>query len=190
MTQHSSIAIQWYRTSVGTAFSILLGSLFLVFMSQIALFLPYTPIPQTMQTLGVFLLGGLLGPKKGALAVVAYLIEGSCGLPVFAGALAKPLWFCGPTAGFLLSFVAAAFFIGWCIQTRRSYSLSFLVGVLLIAQALIFFCGWGWLAFFIGPKAAFLSAVVPFVVGSLFKCISAAFLLKGYILIGKGRWSQ
>src|SRR5262245_5158687 len=102
-----------------TCSHVLLGSIFLALMSQLAVHLPYTTVPFTMQTLGVFLLGGILGSKQGALSVLTYLAQGTVGLPVFAGGVANPRWFCDPKAGYLISFTLAAFLIGKAIEKTK-----------------------------------------------------------------------
>ncbi|MBT4555646.1 MAG: biotin transporter BioY, partial [Candidatus Marinimicrobia bacterium] len=88
-------------------FSILLGSLFIAVMAQISIPIPFSPIPITGQTIAVVLLGGLLGARHGAMAVLAYLIEGAIGLPVFAQMKAGVLVLVGPSAGYLWGFVFA-----------------------------------------------------------------------------------
>ena len=69
----------------------LLGSIFLALMSQVCP-LPFTPIPFTLQTLALFLLSGILGSAHALRSVICYLVQGTVGLPVFAGGLANPLW--------------------------------------------------------------------------------------------------
>ena len=85
----------------------------LAVMSWVALPLPVSPVPVTLQTLGVYLAGGLLGPRWGAVAVVAYLLLGLCGVPVFAGAEAGPGVFVGPKGGYLVGFLPAAALAGY-----------------------------------------------------------------------------
>jgi len=73
-------------------------------------------VPVTLQTLVVLCLGMVLGPKLGAAAVIAYLAQGAAGLPVFAGTPEKGIgiaYMVGPTGGYLLGFVVAAYVVGW-----------------------------------------------------------------------------
>ena len=95
------------------------GSLFLALMAQIAVPLPFTPVPLTLQTLAVFLLGGILGPKRALFALVAYLVEGTSGLPVFTGGAIRPLWFLGLHAGYLFAFPLAAYAVGMLTEKNR-----------------------------------------------------------------------
>jgi biotin transport system substrate-specific component len=84
------------------------GSCFLALMSQVAFPIVGTPVPVTLQTLAVFLLGGILGSRRAAYSVIGYLIQGSLGLPVFAGGVSNPLWILSPREDFysLLSALA------------------------------------------------------------------------------------
>src|SRR5438552_12874537 len=76
------------------------------------------PVPFTMQSWAVILLGAVLGSRRGALAAIAYLMEGMLGLPVFAGPTAGPAYLLGLTGGFLVGFVPAAFVVGWLAERR------------------------------------------------------------------------
>ncbi len=81
-----------------------------------AIQLPFSPVPITGQTMAVLLVGALLGSRRGALAVLAYIAEGLAGLPVFAGGAAGLARLFGPTGGYLVGFVAAAFLVGWLAE--------------------------------------------------------------------------
>jgi len=78
-------------------FTIILGSFLIAVLAQISIPLPFTPIPITGQTIGVILVGGLLGARRGAMAVLTYLMEGAIGLPVFAQMKAGAHVLVGPT---------------------------------------------------------------------------------------------
>ncbi|MBD3274481.1 MAG: biotin transporter BioY, partial [Candidatus Marinimicrobia bacterium] len=88
------------------------GSLFIALLAQLAVHLPFSPVPITGQTLGVLLAGALLGKIRGTMTVLAYLTEGVSGLPVFAGATAGPAVLLGPTGGYLIGFIFAAYLTG------------------------------------------------------------------------------
>src|ERR1700722_2876799 len=85
-------------------YQVLGASLFIAFMTQIQIFLPFTPVPITGQTFAVATVGALLGGRKGALSVIAYLIEGAMGLPFFTRAGSGLPFMLGPTGGYLLGF--------------------------------------------------------------------------------------
>jgi biotin transport system substrate-specific component len=86
--------------------------LFTAVAAQLAVRLPYTPVPVTMQTLFVLLAGIVLGPRDGFYAMIAYIAVGAAGAPVFAGLTFGPAVLFGPTGGYLLAFPAAALVTG------------------------------------------------------------------------------
>ena len=88
------------------------ASLLIVVSAQIAIPLPFTPVPLTLQTLAVLAAGTALGSSRGALAVALYLWEGCAGLPVFSGAASGITHLLGPTGGYLLGFLPAAWLTG------------------------------------------------------------------------------
>jgi biotin transport system substrate-specific component len=155
---------------------------------------PMWPVPMTLQSLVVLLIGAAYGPVLGAVTVVAYLAQGLAGLPVFAGPVAGPAYLVGPTAGFLLSFVPAAMLAGWAMQ--RGISTLLMGARMLFAHVLILVMGYVWLAFFaktaagaigIGPSAAWLRGVEPFLVGTLVKTGLAVALIVAWRSIGRAR---
>jgi biotin transport system substrate-specific component len=160
----------------------LLGAVALVLLTQVRIPLPFTPVPFTMQTLGVLLLGGVLGPVAGTLAVLEYLLMGACGLPVFSQGGAGLPWML-VTGGFLLAFGPAAFLFGALTQRVRALSYGARLAALLVggvgAIALIYFGGWAWFASFThkGLDVAFQLAVAPFILMDMVKVGAAAALL-------------
>src|SRR3990167_5991049 len=139
----SAFAIRNVGNDVGVAFA---GSILLAFFAQFSIHLPFTPVPVTLQTLGVFLLAGLLGPTRGFWSVLFYLVEGSIGLPVFAGGLAKPLWFISSTAGFLFAFLPATFLIGKLLECRpNGGSWVYILFTLVLGQFVMYAFGMTWL---------------------------------------------
>lgn len=157
---------------------VLAGSCFLAVLSQLVIPLPMTPVPMTLQTLGVFLLAGVLGSQRATYSVLTYLIQGTCGLPVFAGGVSNPLWFLEPKAGFLASFVIAAFIIGKLIEKRRAANSLYLLGVLALGQLVIFFIGMSWLALYVGIPKAVAFGILPFLSGAGVKICAATLLLR------------
>lgn len=148
-------------------------------LAQVRIPLPFTPVPMTMQVLGVLLIGGLLGPRRGTAAIVLYLLYGACGLPVFQG------WASFMTAklatfGFLLGFVPAAAMVGliYARFSTLSYPQRLLGGALasLAGVLVIYTGGWAWLASMpaVGPVNAVILGVVPFVAVDLLKAGVAA----------------
>jgi biotin transport system substrate-specific component len=151
---------------------VLLGSWALAASAQVAL--PMWPVPATLQSMVVLLLGAAGGPAVGIAAVMAYLAQGAAGLPFFAGGTAGPAVLAGPTAGYLFGFVLAAGVAGlahgmaWWRQGL----------VLLAAHLLIFVPGVTWLAGFTGWARAAEAGFLVFLPGTLVKTALALALLK------------
>jgi biotin transport system substrate-specific component len=153
----------------------LAGSLLLILSAKLQV--PFYPVPMTLQTLAVLLLGLTLGARLAALAVLLYLAQGALGLPVFAGTPARGLglaYMAGPTGGYLVGFLLAATACGWLAQGSRSAIVLALAA--LIGLALIYLPGTLWLAGFLGFEAAVMQGVLPFLLGDLVKAALAVAL--------------
>ena len=165
--------IDWPR-SVGLVFAF---SLFNALAAQFALNIG--PIPITGQTFAVTLTGALLGSRLGAAALIAYLIEGASGLPFFANGIGGPGVLLGPTAGYLVSFPAAAFITG--AFAEHGWDKRFITAVLAmtIGSILILLAGWSWLMVSLqaSPITAFNVGVTPFLIGDVVKILLAAAVL-------------
>jgi biotin transport system substrate-specific component len=144
---------------------------------------PFYPVPLTMQTLAVLLIGGALGPALGVSAVVGYLAIGALGAPVFHGGLGGVLVLGGPTGGYLMGFLPAVLVMGWAARLagrggagipayRRLLVLS--LGAV-AASAAIYALGLPWLALFTGLDLERAAAVglVPFLLGDALKAAVA-----------------
>jgi len=149
---------------------VLLGaSLAIGLGAQVAIPLPFTPVPATLQTLAVLVTGAVLGSKRGALAVLVYLAEGAAGLPVFAGGLSGPTMLLGPTGGYLVGFVVAAFVVGLLAERgwdRRRWTT---LAAMVIGTAIILGLGVVGLCRFMPLSAAIAAGAVPFVLGDIIK---------------------
>ena len=139
--------------------------------------IPIGPVPITGQTFAVLLTGALLGSRFGAMAMVAYLIEGASGLPFFYGGHGGITHLLGPTAGYLIAFPAAAYITG--VFAEHGWDKRFLsaAAAMAIGSALIIVCGWVVLSRFMPAGAAFQTGVARFIVGDIVKIILAAALL-------------
>ena len=143
---------------------------------------PFYPVPLTLQTLVVMVLGAAFGARLATAATVLYLVEGAAGLPVFAGTPEKGnglAYMIGPTGGFLAGFVLAAAFIGWCADRGLDRSAWKLTAVLFAGHALIFVPGFVWLAKFIGVEKAWMAGVAPFYLATVVKTLLAAAIVAG-----------
>ena len=147
--------------------------------AHVAFPLPFTPVPFTLQPLAVLGAGLALGPVEGAFALLAYLLEGAAGLPVFSptgpGGL---LQLFGPTGGFLLAYPLVALVSGGLtrhFEGRQSRFAAALLGCS-VAVLLLFLLGASWLGFeaHLTVRAAMVTAVLPFVPGEAIKICTAA----------------
>lgn len=156
---------------------VLAGSLFLALMAQLSINIWFSPVPLSMQSFAVLMIGALLGSKRGALAVVTYLAEGALGLPFFAGGAAGIARLAGPTGGYLLGFILCAFLVGYLLERgwKRSYVMT--MAALVLGTLVIQACGALWLAFFVGGQKALIMGVYPFLIGDLIKIGTAASLI-------------
>ncbi len=171
------------------------ASLFVAASAQIAIPLPFTPVPITAQTLAVLLVGPVLGFRLGALAMLAYVGEGLAGLPVFAGLSSawSPTripgvpYVVGPTAGYLAGFVVAAGLTGWLAGRGWDRSIGRTALAMLAGQAAIYACGLAWLARFVPAEAVLAAGVLPFLPGDAIKLAIATLTLPGaWRLLGHG----
>lgn len=149
-------------------------------VAQIAIPLPFSPVPFTLQVLGVILSGLLLGPKYGALAQIIYLLVGAVGVPVFAQFSGGFGWLVGPTGGYLLSYPFAAALAGLAAGAAtnsprgRALVVSILWGI--AALAVIYTLGATQLAIVtqLPASVAVAQGVLPFVAFDLVKVGLAA----------------
>lgn len=163
---------------------VLIGSLFVALCAQLEIRNGFVPF--TGQTFGVLLVGALLGARRGAAALVAYLVEGAAGAPVFAGGAFGFVHLLGPTGGFLISFVPAAFLTGFLAERGWDRRVLSTVLMMMLSTALIFAIGLPWLAVVVGPRLAFTGAMLPFIPAALIKiALAAALLPVGWRLLGR-----
>ena len=153
-------------------FSLLIG-----LSAQIAIPLPFTPVPLTFQTLAVLACGALLGRTRGVSAVLLYVAEGSAGLPVFSGGRAGVVHLLGPTGGYLIGFLAAAYLAGLLAEKGWDRKISTAFAALMIADAAIYLPGLLWLGGYTGFSRVLILGVLPFVAADVVKAAAAASLL-------------
>lgn len=168
-------------------FLVLGGSLFVALCAKIQL--PIGPVPMTLQSFAVVVVGAVLGSRRGAAAMVAYLLEGAAGLPVFAGPAAGMMYLVGPTGGYLLGFVAAAYLVGLLAERGWDKRIPSALAAFAIGQAAILAMGFLWLSFFVGAKSAFATGVAPFLAYDVtLKTVLAAITLPtAWRFVGIGR---
>ena len=154
----------------------LMGTVLLAISSKIKI--PFHPVPMTMQTLVVLLLGITFGWKLGVATVSLYLFEGIIGLPVFSGSPEKGIgiiYFTGPTMGYLIGFLFTVYFAG-SFNFNKNLFVKFFQ--LLFSLSFIYIFGILWLGTLIGwEKPLFQLGVQPFLLAELFKILIVLFSL-------------
>lgn len=136
--------------------------------------IPFWPVPMTMQTFVVLVIGMAYGSRLGVATVALYLLEGTLGLPVFAGTPEKGIglaYMMGPTGGYLLGFVAGAWLCGWLAERGFDRSPLRTLIAMSLGHALIFVFGVTWLAQPIGFDKAVAAGVVPFWAATIAKTL-------------------
>lgn len=185
------------RSLMANAALVLGGSLFIAIAAQISV--PFFPVPMTLQTLAVLIVGLTFGSRLGALTLLAYLAEGAMGLPVFAKAMNGAAFF-GPTAGFLVGFVGLAWLVGYAAEKgiARGVISTSLVGI--AASALLYVPGLAWpmaVASATGIDASWVGQdfasyywayfMKPFLIGDAVKAVIAALVVTGGWAVLKAR---
>ena len=164
--------------------TIFLGSLLLTISAKIKI--PFYPVPMTMQTFVVVLMGVTFGWKIGAATISLYLLQGIIGFPVFAGTPEKGLgliYFIGPTMGYLIGFLFAAFLAGY-LNLKTNIFLIFLK--LILSVSIIYILGILWLGHLIGWDKPLLElGVMPFLLAELFKISLLTIITKKLIKFRK-----
>ena len=158
------------------AAAVVAGTLALAASSYLAI--PMAPVPITMQTFAVTVVGALYGWRLGTITVVAWLAEAALGLPVLANGAAGLQHFAGPTAGYLFGFPFVAALVGALAErgwTGRRVGLSFVA--MLLGNLLCLVLGGAWLSAQIGAEAAVRLGVEPFLLGGLLKSALGTALL-------------
>lgn len=151
--------------------------------SWISIPLPFSPVPINLATLSVFLAGGLLGPKGGAVSQTVYVALGAFGLPVFHSFTGGVGILAGPTGGYLIGYITAALLAGLLPRWhQKGKATPLLQGVAILSLAL-FSCytlGTLWFIFITGTSLlpALFLCVLPFLPGDIFKIFAALFLLR------------
>lgn len=143
------------------------GSVLLAVSAKVQV--PFWPVPMTMQSLVVLMIGVAYGSRLGAATVALYLAEGAAGLSVFAGAGAGPVYMAGPTGGYLLGFVLAAALTGWLAERGWDRSIGRTAVTLSLGHVLLFVPGVLWLAVLIGWPKAIAFGLTPFIAATVVK---------------------
>ena len=161
-----------FMSLLSRLFLVIAGSALIGLSAQVEV--PWYPVPVTGQTLIVLLIGMAYGPTLGATTIIAYLIEGGIGLPVFAGGAAGWPVLTGFTGGYLIGFVPAAFLVGVLALRGMGRTMLGTVIAMVFGNLVIYACGVVWLQAFIGLEKAIAGGMMPFIYGDLLKIVIAA----------------
>ena len=138
---------------------------------------PFYPVPMTMQTLVVLMIGMAYGRVLGTATVAAYLLAGAAGLPVFAGTPERGIglaYMMGPTGGYLLGFVISAWLMGALAERGWSNSFPLAAVAMIVGHAVILGVGFAWLAALLGVEKAIAVGLLPFLATTAVKCALGA----------------
>jgi len=161
------------------------GTIFIAIAAQISI--PFFPVPMTLQTLAILIVGLTFGARLGAVTVLAYLAEGAAGLPVFANGGATLAYMAGPTLGFLIGFVFMAYIAG----LAAGRGVAAMIVASLVAAAFVYLPGLAWpmgVANTFGIEAGwaglsadkvFAGFAAPFLLGDAVKAVLAALVVSG-----------
>jgi len=170
------------------------GSILIALLAQVAV---GYPIPITGQTFGVLIVAALLGSRRGVACVLAYLAEGAMGLPVFSQGRGGPARFFGPTGGYLVGFVLAAYIVGALAERGWDRRAVTTMLAMVLGSVGLYVCALTWLSCLnsvLGkPLAGGVLAVglYPFLVGDILKIVLATVLLpSGWQLIRHFRFDN
>lgn len=180
MTPTLTAALVGHETLTKKVLLVLGGSLLIALAAKISV--PMVPVPMTLQTLAILVVGLSFGARLGAATLVVYLAQGAMGLPVFSPTTAPGVAaFAGPTAGFLLGFVLMAWVAG--LASDRGWTTHFAgaAAAALGASALLYVPGLAWPAAALGRSVPELLSgwMLPFLAGDALKALLAALIVSG-----------
>lgn len=169
------------------------GTIVIAIAAQISI--PFFPVPMTLQTLAILMVGLSFGARLGAVTLLAYLAEGAAGLPVFANGGAGLAYMAGPTLGFLIGFVGMAYiaglaagrgFMAMLVASLAAAAFIYLPGLawpLGVANAFAIDAGWAGLSM----EQALAGFATPFLLGDVVKAALAAFMVSGAVKLLRKR---
>ena len=172
--------VAWPRPSVLRDCLLVVGaSLVTAIAAQIAIPLPFSPVPLTGQTFAVLLSGAVLGPRRAFLAQALYLLEGTAGLPFFAGGAAGAGILMGATGGYLIAFPLAALVTGALASAGWDRRFTTMLAAMLLGSVVIFGFGLAGISRFVPTNRLLSLGLLPFLPGDLVKATLAAIAVPG-----------
>jgi biotin transport system substrate-specific component len=163
----------------GKAVLVVAGAAFISLAAQLQVPLPFSPVPVTGQTFAVLLTAAALGARSGAASAMLYVVGGALGLPVFAGATGGMARLTGPTGGYLVGFIVAAFLVGLLVE-RASARPWRMAAAMLAGQIVIYTFGVAWLSRFPLTVGVLEAGLYPFIVGDVYKLALATVALRAW----------
>lgn len=163
------------------------GSILVGMSAQVSV--PMFPVPMTLQTLAISLIGLTYGARLAGATLLTYLAQGALGFPVFAGGAAGAAHLMGPTGGFLIGFVAMAWLTGYLVERGLDRGFGRLFMAALIPATLLFVPGvlWLWAITPLNANAALAAGATPFLLGGVVKSAVAALIVTGAWAAWKNR---
>lgn len=155
------------------------GSLFIALAAQIAV--PFYPVPMTLQTLAILIVGLTFGSRLGGATLLLYLAEGAMGLPVFANGAGSLAYMMGPTGGFLIGFAMMAVLAGLAVETGLARGFVGTALAAIVISVLLYVPGLAWPAAMLGKTLPELWSgwMAPFLIGDAVKAVIAALVVTG-----------
>jgi biotin transport system substrate-specific component len=184
--QRPMIVAVWPRTGVSREVVLELGgSLLIALSAQLRIPLPFSPVPITGQTFAVLLIGALYGSRRAPATIATYLTLGLLGLPVFQGGTAGLAVLLGPTAGYLVGYLPAAWLVGLLSERGADRSPSTTALSMIVGNIVVYLTGVVVLASFVGWNQVLATGVMPFLIGDAVKIALATVALPaGWRLLG------
>lgn len=169
---------------------VLLGVAALTIAAKIRV--PMWPVPITMQTFAVLVIGAAYGSRLGVATLVAYLAVGAAGFAVFTGDSAGLAYMMGPTGGYLVGFAVAAGVMGWLAARGWDRTVWGMAGALLLGNAVIYAFGLPWMAWLFAAEKGMAWVVqmgmTNFLFGDALKlCLAALVLPAAWAVVGRAR---
>ncbi len=154
------------------------GAVFVGLTAQVAIPLPFTPVPLTLQTFSVLLVGAALGSVRGALSMALYLLAGVAGVPWFAN---QQSGWAFASFGYIVGFVAAAWLVGRLAERGADRRVVPTIGMMALGNVVIYVFGVAGLMLLadLPLSTALAKGVLPFLIGDVIKILLAAGLLPG-----------
>ena len=190
-TEPTLLSVTWpaaQSSAVRTLLLVVAGTALLTLSAKVNI--PFYPVPMTMQTFAVLVIGMAFGPSLAIATVGLYLLQGALGLPVFSGTPARGIgwaYMAGPTGGYLLGFMVASWTVGVLAQRGFDRSFGMTLAAMTLGTLVIFIFGFTWLAGLVGMEKAWTFGVEPFLLAAAFKILLAALVLPvAWKLVGRG----